>query len=295
MNRKKLTVIVLAAVTVVFLFSGFLVPVGIVAEPTATLYEYEALAENDFKVETRTLFGVRKEVSEFSMSTIDAENIEKPGAAGADSGVAELTDSKEAADSGKAEPTDSKAAAPATVTEYTISSGKWTTSISVPYVSAEEIISEYDGKLYQSDIIDPERVTTHLIYEDGREKEIPEEIQKIPEEGIFEKVTLPVTTACGDTTLTIDPEKAVGASLVQDGPFYETTLPSAENLTCVIRYEDGHEKETKVFTVREPEPLREDTEVTADTFAGEATAKITIEPVTGAIADTDPGDRKSVV
>jgi exopolysaccharide biosynthesis protein len=35
--------------------------------------------------------------------------------------------------------------------------------------------------------------------------------------------------------------------------------------------------------------LREDTEVTADTFAGEATAKITIEPVTGAIADTDPG------
>ena len=88
MNRKKLTVIVLAAVTVVFLFSGFLVPVGIVAEPTATLYEYEALTENDFKVETRTLFGVRKEVPEFSMSTIDAENIEKPGAAGADSGVA---------------------------------------------------------------------------------------------------------------------------------------------------------------------------------------------------------------
>ena len=35
--------------------------------------------------------------------------------------------------------------------------------------------------------------------------------------------------------------------------------------------------------------MREDTEVTADTFAGEATAKITIEPVTGAIADTDPG------
>ena len=289
MNRKKLTVIVLAAATAVFLFSGFLVPVGIVAEPTATLYEYEALKENDFKVETRTLFGVRKEVSEFSMSTIDAENIEKPGAAGADSGVAELTDSKEAADSGTAEPTDPKAAAPATVTEYTISSGKWTTSISVPYVSAEKIISEYDGKLYQSDIIDPERVTTHLIYEDGREKEIPEEIQKIPEEGIFEKVTLPVTTACGDTNLTIDPVRAVGASLVQDGPFYETTLPSAENLTCVIRYEDGHEKETKVFTVRDPEPLREDTEVTADTFAGEATAKITIEPVTGAIADTDPG------
>ena len=49
MNRKKLTVIVLAAATAVFLFSGFLVPVGIVAEPTATLYEYEALKENDFK------------------------------------------------------------------------------------------------------------------------------------------------------------------------------------------------------------------------------------------------------
>ena len=50
MNRKKLTVIVLAAATAVFLFSGFLVPVGIVAEPTATLYEYEVLKENDFKV-----------------------------------------------------------------------------------------------------------------------------------------------------------------------------------------------------------------------------------------------------
>ena len=55
MNRKKLTVIVLAAAAAVFLFSGLLVPVGIVAEPTAALYEYEALTENDFKVETRLI------------------------------------------------------------------------------------------------------------------------------------------------------------------------------------------------------------------------------------------------
>ena len=133
MNRKKLTVIVLAAAAAVFLFSGFLVPVGIVAEPTATLYEYEALTENDFKVETRTLFGVRKEVSEFSMSANDTEDKVNTDTAGS---------------------TDPKAAAPLTVTEYTISSGKWTTSLSVPYVSTEKITSEYDGKLYQSDIID---------------------------------------------------------------------------------------------------------------------------------------------
>ena len=108
-------------------------------------------------------------------------------------------------------------------------------------------------------------------------------------EEIFGKVTVPVTTAYGDTELIADPVKAVGVRLVQDGPFYETTMPSAENLTCVIKYGDGHEKETKVFTVRDPEPVREDKEVTVDTFAGEASAEITVEPVTGAIADTNPG------
>ena len=282
MNRKKLTGIVLAAAAAVFLFSGFTVPVGIVAEPTEALYEYEALTKEDFKVETRTLFGVRKEVPEFSMSAED------PGDGGK-SDAATLRDGAESDAQDTEDVTESDAAAPATVTDYTFHSGKWTTSISVPYVKAEKIISGYDGELYQSDIFDPERVTTHLVYEDGRDIEIPEEIPEIPEEGIFEKVTVPVKTVYGDAILTVDPVKAAGARLVQDGPFYETTLPSAENLTCVIEYEDGHEKETKVFTVRNPEPLREDTEVTADTFAGEASAKITVEPITGAIADTDPG------
>ena len=258
MKRKELAGIALAAATAVFLFSGFTVRIGIVAEPTAPLYEYEALTEKDFKVETRTLFGIKKEVPEFSMSY------------------------KGAADTESDTP-------PATVTEYTFSSDRWTTSISVPYVKAEKVTSGYDGELYQSDIIDPERVLTYLVYEDGRKKEIPEEITELPEEGIFEKTTLPVTTVYGDAQAVIDPVKAVGARLVQDGPFYETTLPSAENLTCVIEYKDGHEKGTKVFTVRDPEPVREDREVTVDTFAGEASAKITVEPVTGAIADTDPG------
>ena len=282
MNRKKLTGIVLAAAAAVFLFTGFTVPVGIVAEPTEALYEYEALTEEDFKVETRTLFGVRKEVPEFSMSAED------PGDGGK-SDTAALMAGAESDAQDTEDVTESDAAAPATVTDYTFYSGKWTASISVPYVKAEKIISGYDGELYQSDIFDTERVTTHLVYEDGRDIEIPEEIPEIPEEGIFEKVTVPVRTVYGDTVLTVDPVKAAGARLVQDGPFYETTLPSAGNLTCVIEYEDGHEKETKVFTVRNPEPLREDTEVTVDTFAGEASAKITVEPITGAIADTDPG------
>ena len=275
MNRKKLTGIVLTAAAAVFLFSGFTVPVGIVAEPTAPLYEYEALTKKDFKVETRTLFGIRKDAAEFSVSAQDAEPASRD-AAETESNIA-----------GTAQ--DAAPAAPATVTEYTFASGKWTTSLSVPYVEVEKIDTEYDGKLYQSDVIDPERVTTSLVYKDGREKEISEEMPELPEEGIFDKVTLPVTTAYGDTELTVDPVKAVGASLIQDGPFYETTLPSAENLTCVIGYEDGHEKETKVFTVRNPKPMREDGEVTADTFAGEASCEITIEPITGAIADTDPG------
>ena len=276
MNRKKLTGIVLTAAAAVFLFSGFTVPVGIVAEPTAPLYEYEALAKKDFKVETRTLFGVKKEVSEFSVSAQDTEAAGNPDASETESGIAG-TD------------TDAAVAAPATVTEYTFASGKWTGSLSVPYVKAEKIITEYDGKLYQSDMIDPERVMTSLVYEDGRKKEIPEEIPELPKEEIFGKVTVPVTTAYGDTELIADPVKAVGVRLVQDGPFYETTMPSAENLTCVIKYGDGHEKETKVFTVRDPEPVREDKEVTVDTFAGEASAEITVEPVTGAIADTNPG------
>ena len=276
MNRKKLTGIVLTAAAAVFLFSGFTVPVGIVAEPTAPLYEYEALAKKDFKVETRTLFGVKKEVSEFSVSAQDTEAAGNPDASETESGIAG-TD------------TDAAVAAPATVTEYTFASGKWTGSLSVPYVKAEKIITEYDGKLYQSDMIDPERVMTSLVYEDGRKKEIPEEIPELPKEEIFGKVTVPVTTAYGDTELIADPVKAVGVRLVQDGPFYETTMPSAENLTCVIKYGDGHEKETKVFTVRDPEPVREDKEVTVDAFAGEASAEITVEPVTGAIADTNPG------
>jgi exopolysaccharide biosynthesis protein len=287
MNKKKLTGIALAAAAAVFLFFGFTVPIGIVAEPTATLYEYEALTEDDFKVETRTLFGIMKAVPEFSMSAAEPED-----AAKSEAKVPEDVAESDAtgAESDTAEATDPKAGtAPATVTEYTFSGGKWTTSLSVPYVKADKIITGYDGELYQSDIIDPERVTTNLVYEDGREKEIPEEISKFPEDGIFEKVTLSVTTAYGDAQLTIDPVRAVGARLIQDGPFYETTLPSAENLTSVIDFEDGHEKETKVFTVRNPEPLREDAEVTVDTFAGEASAKITVEPVTGAIADTDPG------
>ena len=293
MNKKKLAGIAAAAAAAVFLFFGFLVPVGITAEPTATLYEYESLTGNDFKVETKTLFGVRKAAAEFSMTTevpAGRESIAESNAAvskaEADSGTAA------AAPNAGAEP-DAAApkaeAAPATVTEYTFISDKWTTSISVPFVKAEKVISEYDGKLYQSDVIDPKRVTTSLVYEDGREKEISEEMPELPEDGIFDKVTLPVTTAYGDAVLTVDPVKAVGASLIQDGPFYETALPSAENLTCVIEYGDGHEKETKVFTVRDPKPLREDGEVTADTFAGEASCEITVEPVTGAIADTDPG------
>ena len=269
MKRKKLTGIVLATAAAVFLFSGFTVPVGIVAEPTEPLYEYEALTKEDFKVETRTLFGVRKEVPEFSVSAQYAETGTIPDSAEAHPGTA--------------------AKAPATVTEYTFSGGRWTTSLSVPYVKAEKVTSEYDGELYQSDMVDPKRVTTYLVYEDGRKKEISEEILTLPDEGIFEKTTLPVTTVYGDAQAVIDPVKAVGARLVQDGPFYETTLPSAENLTCVIEYKDGHEKKTKVFTVRDPEPVREDREVTVDTFAGEAAAKITVEPVTGAIADTDPG------
>ena len=276
MNKKKLTGIVLAVAAAVFLFSGFTVPVGIVAEPTAHLYEYEALTEKDFKVETRTLFGVKKEVSEFSMSAQDTEAAGNPDAAETESGIAG-TD------------TEAAVAAPATVTDYSFASGRWIASLSVPYVKAEKIITEYDGKLYQSDMIDPERVKTSLVYEDGRKMEIPEKIPELPEEEIFRKVTVAVTTAYGDTELIADPVKAVGVRLVQDGPFYETTLPSAENLTCVIEYGDGHEKETKVFTVRDPEPVREDREVTVDTFAGEASAEITVEPVTGAIADTDPG------
>jgi len=295
MNKKKLAGIAAAAAAAVFLFFGFLVPVGITAEPTATLYEYESLTGNDFKVETKTLFGVRKAAAEFSMTTevpAGRESIAESNAAApkaeADSGTAAGTDSDASgADPDASEPKDK--AAPATVTEYTFISDKWTTSVSVPFVKAEKVISEYDGKLYQSDVIDPKRVTTSLVYEDGREKEISEEMPELPEDGIFDKVTLPVTTAYGDAVLTVDPVKAVGASLIQDGPFYETALPSAENLTCVIEYGDGHEKETKVFTVRDPKPLREDGEVTADTFAGEASCEITVEPVTGAIADTDPG------
>ena len=169
MNRKKLTGIVLTAAAAVFLFSGFTVPVGIVAEPTAPLYEYEALAKKDFKVETRTLFGVKKEVSEFSVSAQDTEAAGNPDASETESGIAG-TD------------TDAAVAAPATVTEYTFASGKWTGSLSVPYVKAEKIITEYDGKLYQSDMIDPERVMTSLVYEDGRKKEIPEEIPELPKE-----------------------------------------------------------------------------------------------------------------
>ena len=295
MNKKKLAGIAIAAAAAIFLFFGFLVPVGITAEPTATLYEYEALTEDDFKVETRTLFGVRKEAAEFSMTTevpvgreSSAESHAADPKAAADSGTAAAIDSDTSgADPDASEPKDE--AVPATVTEYTFISDKWTASISVPFVKAEKIITGYDGKLYQSDVVDPKRVSTSLVYEDGREKEIPEELPELPEEGIFDKVTLPVTTAYGDAVLAFDPVKAVGASLVQDGPFYETTLPSAENLTCVIRYGDGHEKETKVFTVRDPKPLRESGKVTVDTFAGEASCEIKIEPVTGAIADTDPG------
>ena len=295
MNKKKLAGIAIAAAAAIFLFFGFLVPVGITAEPTATLYEYEALTEDDFKVETRTLFGVRKEAAEFSMTTevpvgreSSAESNAADPKAATDSGTAAAIDSDASGAAPDAsEPKDE--AVPATVTEYTFISDKWTASISVPFVKAEKIITGYDGKLYQSDVVDPKRVTTSLVYEDGREKEIPEELPELPEEGIFDKVTLPVTTAYGDAVLAVDPVKAVGASLVQDGPFYETTLPSAENLTCVIRYGDGHEKETKVFTVRDPKPLREDGKVTVDTFAGEASCEIKVEPVTGAIADTDPG------
>ena len=295
MNKKKLAGIAIAAAAAIFLFFGFLVPVGITAEPTATLYEYEALTEDDFKVETRTLFGVRKEAAEFSMTTevpvgreSSAESNAADPKAATDSGTAAAIDSDASGAAPDAsEPKDE--AVPATVTEYTFISDKWTASISVPFVKAEKIITGYDGKLYQSDVVDPKRVTTSLVYEDGREKEIPEELPELPEEGIFDKVTLPVTTAYGDAVLAVDPVKAVGASLIQDGPFYETTLPSAENLTCVIRYGDGHEKETKVFTVRDPKPLREGGKVTVDTFAGEASCEIKIEPITGAIADTDPG------
>ena len=295
MNKKKLAGIAIAAAAAIFLFFGFLVPVGITAEPTATLYEYEALTEDDFKVETRTLFGVRKEAAEFSMTTevpvgreSSAESNAADPKAATDSGTAAAIDSDASGAAPDAsEPKDE--AVPATVTEYTFISDKWTASISVPFVKAEKIITGYDGKLYQSDVVDPKRVSTSLVYEDGREKEIPEELPELPEEGIFDKVTLPVTTAYGDAVLAVDPVKAVGASLIQDGPFYETTLPSAENLTCVIRYGDGHEKETKVFTVRDPKPLREGGKVTVDTFAGEASCEIKVEPVTGAIADTDPG------
>ena len=263
MNKKKLADIVLAAAAAVFLFSGFIVPVGIVAEPTVPLYEYEVLTEEDFRVTTRTLFGVRKAVTEFAMSLVDPKDGVESDVAGRERDAAG--------------------------TVYTFSSGKWTTSLSIPYVKAEKVVSEYDGKLYQSDIIEPDRVKTYLVYEDGREKELPEEILAIPEEGIFEQVTVPVKTACGDAILTVNPVKAVGVRLTQVSPIYETVLPSVENFSCVLEYEDGHEKEIKGFTIQNSEPVREDGEVTADTFAGEASCKITVEPVTGVIADTDPG------
>lgn len=265
LDKKKRAGLFGGAVLAAFLFVGCTVPVGIEAEPTATLYEYEALTEQDFTVSTRTLFGMKKEVPEFTMSLAAQETEPVPSE------------------------TENGRSAPATVTEYSFSSGRWNCTRTLPYVKMDHIAAGYDGKLYQSDVFEPERVVTSLLYEDGRIREVPETVSDAPEGELFEKASAHISTVYGDTVLEIEPVKAVGATLFQDGSIYETTLPSARNLTARIEYADGHTKDIKTFTVRDPAPMREDGDVTVDTFAGEASTKVTVTPVTGAIADTDPG------
>ena len=183
----------------------------------------------------------------------DAENAESSGADKAENPETEKASSQSGTDAvsaGKLESSAKDQAASGndrlvvtgdTVTEYTISKGNFTDTVTVDAVPVKEIRASYDGKVYFMGVPDTENIHAELVYEDGAKAAVSCTAEATG--AVATETDIPVHTEFGDTVCHIIPVELEKTTAKYRGKVYSGDTAEAENVTVTAEFADGHTEE----------------------------------------------------
>ena len=319
------------AVCAAVLGMGIFMPVRLKVKQTGTLHQYTALTEEDFDVQTSTLFGIDRETDDYKVvwggwteeaqkdlltklnggeeNISDGSNDEQPGTSdsskeerpdasavskeeqpdASDVSKAEQPDasdgSKEeqpdAADRSKEEKSESRLVVTGeTVTEYTITRGSLSDTVTAEAVPMKEIRAEYESKLYFMDTLAADDMHAYLVYEDGAEAEIPCTADEIG--AVSETVDIPVHTDYGDTICHIEPITVKELTAKYKGKIYSGDTASADQTEVTAEFEDGHKTTVKASAFAGDAVVNESGEYRVSSIYGETGVDIDPIEITGA-------------
>lgn len=172
-----------------------------------------------------------------------------------------------------------------TADSITISTVFGDTSLIVEPIIPTSIRAEYDGVPTAGDSFDQKAVRVYLEFEDGTERQISDfEVIDAPEV-ISEDASLTVTTAYGDTTLTLEPVKVKELHAAYTGTAAVGDLINREDLSMEAVMEDGEVVAITDFTFADPGSLKTGTKLWLKSRYGNASVDIVPTTVTNVQAD----------
>lgn len=167
-----------------------------------------------------------------------------------------------------------------TVTEYTISKGKLTDTVTVDAVPVSEIRAFYDGVVYYMGVPDTENIRAELVYEDGAKVAIS---CTADEPGAIEaKTDIPVHTEYGDTVCSIVPVELTETTAKYQGKVYSGDTAEAVDVAVTATFADGHTEEVTASEFVGDAVVNDTGDFVVKSIYGETNVQIAPIPITGA-------------